>query len=231
MSAWLAGRSSIVPVVIQPVHKTPSQDAELGMRVEVEGGHLRVSWNRQTPAMQLMKYAILQIDEGLQHRQLTLAAAQIADGSILYKPASDDVTFHLEIHGDGTSVVSQSVRVVDGSKPQPDLGSAGRPPLPTRAIAQRHGSKSLRHLEPKIMFRQTAAGLQALPRSSPNLQREIVARPPEIELPVYQNGASLPFGPANAPPEYSTLDRRAKFIKLIKHFALPSMKLRESFTP
>jgi hypothetical protein len=230
IGAWLAGRSSAVPVVIQPVLKPASQITGLGMRVEVEGGNLRVSWNRETLATQFMKEAVLRIDEGLQHRQLQLNAAQVADGSLLYKPASDDVTFHLEIHGSGTSVISQTVRVVDGSKPQADFGSEGRPPLPTRGITKRHPPKSPRQLEPKTMFQPTP-GLQVLRRSQPNLQREIAARPPDIPLAIYQNAASLPFGPANAPPEYSTLDRRTKFFKAIKHLALPSTKLRESFEP
>jgi hypothetical protein len=231
IGAWLAGRSSAVPVVVQPAPKAASQGVELGMRVEVEGGNLRVSWNRETPATQFAKDAILQIDEGLQHRQLQLNAAQVADGSLLYKPASDDVTLHLEIQGAGTSRVSQTVRVVDGSKPQADFGSEGRPPLPTHGIPKRRAPKSPRQFEPKTMFQATAAGLQVLRRSSPNLQSEIAARPPDIPLPIYQNAASLPFGPANAPPGYSTLDRRTKFFKAIKHLALPSTRLRESFEP
>jgi hypothetical protein len=145
----------------------------------------------------------------------------------VHKPASDRVTFQVEIRGGGTSAASQIVPVVDGSKPRTDPGSPGRPRLRTRRTAKQSIRESRDQLKAKTMFQPT----RALPRSLPNLQREIAARPPDIQLASDQNAASLPFGPADAPPEYSKPDRRTKFFKAIKHLILPSAKLRESFEP
>jgi hypothetical protein len=231
VSAWLVGRSSVVPVVIQPVSPTSSQVTGLGMRVEVEGGNFRISWNRETAATRFVEEAILQIDESSQHRQLQLDAAQVAGGSILYKPASDDVTFHLEIRARGASRLSQTLRVIDGSKPQADLRGTEKASSPTRVIGKRVGAKSRRHFEPKTMFQATRARLQGPPRTSPKSPGEIAAKPPDIQLAAYPNPAVLPFGPATVAPEYSRVDRRKKFLKVIKHLALPSAKLRESFEP
>ena len=82
IGAFLAGRSSAVPLGTQPVHKPAIQASGLRLRVEVETGALRVSWNREAPAPQSAEDAILKIDDGFQHRQLHLDVAQVADGSL-----------------------------------------------------------------------------------------------------------------------------------------------------
>ena len=105
------------------------------------------------------------------------------------------MTFQLEIRGSGISAVSQILRVVDGSKSQSDLGSPGRSPLRTRGTAKRRAPESQDQVKAKTIFQPTPARLRTLPRSSTNLQKEIAARPPDIQLASDQNAAPLPFGP------------------------------------
>ena len=229
----LAGRAvrSALPAAVQPAHKTASQGSGLEMRVEVEGGNLRVRWNLDLPATQVVEGAILQIDEGPQHRRLHLDSAQLADGSLLYKPVSGDVMFHLEIRGRGAAPLSQTVRVIDGLKPRADLGSTEKAPLRPQRTAKRTESGSRRPFKRKLVFESRPAGLGPLRETSRNVQKEIAAKPPDIQLASEQNAASLPFAPANAPPEYSKPARRTKFLTVIKHLVLPSTKLREGFQP
>ncbi|MGA8029051.1 MAG: energy transducer TonB [Bryobacteraceae bacterium] len=90
--------------------------SELGMKVEAQpGDRLLVTWNRENQIVKSAKYAILYIDDGPQHRELDFAPEEITGGSVLYRPASDDVKFHLQILERDDSLVDQTVRVLDGS--------------------------------------------------------------------------------------------------------------------
>ncbi len=89
----------------------------LGLRLETQGDRLLLSWNRHHPAVRNAKSGILQIDDGPQHRQVSLDAAQVSNGSVLYRPTSDDVTFRLEVEGTQGGRVSESMRVLEAAKP------------------------------------------------------------------------------------------------------------------
>lgn len=89
----------------------------LGLRLENQGDRVLLSWNRHHPAVSRAKSGVLQIDDGTQHRRVNLDPAQVSNGSVLYRPNSDDVTFRLEVEGAQGGTVSESMRVLEGSKP------------------------------------------------------------------------------------------------------------------
>jgi TonB family protein len=86
---------------------------ELNLRVRTEDDRLRLSWNLRNRAVATASDATLQIFDGAQHRDVHLDGRQVADGSVLYRPETNDVTFRLEVRGE-QSTATGSVRVLDG---------------------------------------------------------------------------------------------------------------------
>lgn len=99
----------------------------LRLRAEGQGDRVLLSWNRLNPIVRSAKEGILQIVDGSQRREVRLDAGQVANGSVLYRPASGDVTFRLEVHGEHGAIITESMRVLDGEKSQP-VDSAGPKP-------------------------------------------------------------------------------------------------------
>jgi hypothetical protein len=90
-------------------------DTGLNMQVEGRDDKLIVSWNLQMPAVRSARYGVLSIDDGAKHRDINLLPNEVANGSILYKHVSDDVTFRLEIYNDKGAPITGLVRVLDAS--------------------------------------------------------------------------------------------------------------------
>ncbi len=108
----------------------------LGLRLESQGDRLLLGWNRHHPAVRNTKGGILQIDDGPQHRRISLDAAQISNGSVLYRPNSDDVIFRLEVEGAQGGKVSESMRVLEAAKPStPDLSAPAATPVVSQTPA------------------------------------------------------------------------------------------------
>ena len=91
----------------------PSGD--LGLHVESQGDRLLLSWNRRNAAVASASDGDLQIFDGATHREVKLNGEQVADGSVLYKPLTQDVTFRLEIHAAGQAPATGSMRVLDAT--------------------------------------------------------------------------------------------------------------------
>ncbi len=89
--------------------------ADLGLRVESQGDRLLLSWNRRNPAVASASDGVLQIFDGATHREVKLNGEQVADGSVLYKPLTQDVTFRLEVHAAGQASAMASMRVLDAT--------------------------------------------------------------------------------------------------------------------
>ena len=91
----------------------PSGD--LGLHVESQGDRLLLSWNRRNAAVASASDGDLQIFDGATHREVKLNGEQVADGSVLYKPLTQDVTFRLEVHAAGQAPATGSMRVLDAT--------------------------------------------------------------------------------------------------------------------
>jgi len=109
-------------------------DREMDLRAESKGGSILLSWNRLNPIVQSATGGSLQIDDGAQHREVQLDAEQIVNGSLLYRPVSDDVTFRIEMRGERGATIRRSLRVLDGEKRQ--LAELNGPRLPANSAAR-----------------------------------------------------------------------------------------------
>ncbi len=94
-------------------------DTGLGLRVEGQGDRVLLSWNRRNALVRSSQGGVLHIDDGPQHRDVRLDPAQMANGSVLYRPGSDDVSFRLEVHGAQGAAIAETTRVLDGAKAEP----------------------------------------------------------------------------------------------------------------
>jgi TonB family protein len=114
----------------------PKAGAALGISVDPVGSLLRVTWNRNSPAVRSGASGALRIDDGHNHRDIPLNPGQLSNGSVMYRPDSRDVTFRLVV--DGSPRAEETVRVVSGAAPLPvvsDTPSANPPPDLTKVPA------------------------------------------------------------------------------------------------
>jgi TonB family protein len=85
----------------------------LNLRVHNDDDRLRLSWNPRNHAVASATDATLQIFDGQLSREVHLDGRQVADGSVLYRPQTNDITFRLVVRGDQGSATG-SVRLLDG---------------------------------------------------------------------------------------------------------------------
>ncbi len=89
----------------------------LGLRLEAQGDRLLLSWNRQDALVRHARNGFLEIVDGTLRRQVVLDPSQVANGSILYHPTSDDISFQLEVRGADGRHEAESMRVLEAAKP------------------------------------------------------------------------------------------------------------------
>ncbi len=87
----------------------------LGLQVERNPPDLLVTWNRYARAIVAARRATLTIRDGRVEKSVDLDKAQLAHGSYLCTPASDDIRLRLEVYGADDGSVAQSIRVSAGS--------------------------------------------------------------------------------------------------------------------
>jgi len=93
----------------------PGTDLEL--RAEGSGDRLLLTWNRRNPVVASAANAVLSITDGPQHFDRKLDPVQVANGSVLYRPISGDVTFRLQVFGTDQAMAIGSLRVLDATAP------------------------------------------------------------------------------------------------------------------
>jgi TonB family protein len=114
---WLYARPLLSALPANGLFHRIAGSTPLDMRVEPQaGGTLLVKWDGHSLAKQSVKTGSVQIDDGSEHLNLHLDSDEVANGSILYTPVSRDLTFRLEVSDGKGLPVSESMRVVNGSK-------------------------------------------------------------------------------------------------------------------
>jgi hypothetical protein len=73
-----------------------------------------VIWNRNSREVVAARRATLTIRDGRKQQTLDLDKTQLALGSTLYTPVTDDIQFRLEVYGADNGSVSQAIRVPHG---------------------------------------------------------------------------------------------------------------------
>ena len=92
------------------------QNASLGLRIHVQGDDFLITWDREAPAIQSAAKGVLRIQDGSERRITDLQPAELANGSIIYRPRSDDVDFLLLVYARDGSVTREGVRALDGTR-------------------------------------------------------------------------------------------------------------------
>jgi hypothetical protein len=73
------------------------QDFSLSLSVKKSGDNLRLSWSRRSPAVRFAQRGLLEIDDGGYTRPVVLDAAQLQNGSLIYRSVSNSVRFRMTV--------------------------------------------------------------------------------------------------------------------------------------
>ena len=73
------------------------EDLSLSLSVKKSGDNLRLSWSRRSPAVRYAQRGLLEIDDGGYTRPVTLDAAQLQNGSLIYRSVSKSVRFRMTV--------------------------------------------------------------------------------------------------------------------------------------
>jgi len=128
------------------------------LRAERNAGQLLLSWNREAALVKTASKAVLLISDGDHKEEVELDLGQLRNGSIVYSPVTNDVSFRLEVTDakQGKSL-NESVRVLAG-RPSPT-------PTPTPPTGQ------------TAIPRVTAPAGEAKPRQEPAQPAPAPAKP------------------------------------------------------
>jgi hypothetical protein len=84
----------------------------LGMRTQMQGDAILLTWNRNVAAVRAAKRGVLQIEDGFEKHRTELEPGQLANGSILYSPSQTDVNFNLTVYGTDGSTITAHLQVL-----------------------------------------------------------------------------------------------------------------------
>ena len=73
------------------------EDLSLSLSVKKSGDNLHLSWSRRSPAVRYAQKGLLEIDDGGYTRPVTLDAAQLQNGSLIYRSLSNSVRFRMTV--------------------------------------------------------------------------------------------------------------------------------------
>jgi TonB family protein len=201
--------------------------------VETQGDRLLLSWNRRNPAVASAASGVLQIFDGTQHREVRLEGGQVADGSVLYKPLSPDVTFRLEVHGAGQSSAMGSMRVLDATgsgretkildltaspaTPPPTAAMGPPDPIPVPETAQQPAQGAGQPPSDNAVPRKNAEPGQVAsnrnPNNAPLVPVPARAAPVNSGQTANQNGARQPATAGGSPVQQPPVDAKANASK------------------
>ncbi|MGI8959251.1 MAG: hypothetical protein ACR2IV_05745 [Bryobacteraceae bacterium] len=178
-SRWIR---NAVPSAILETHTS----RDLGMRVEARGDALLVSWDRRNEKIQSATSGMLEISDGSRHRKIYLNSGEIANGSLLYRPASPDVVLRLNVSGKHGATTSENVRALDGSERNHEPKGNGN------RQSRMPGLKPLRAEEQRRERPNVSAGRKAT--ANPRTQPSARTIPPDLHSKAsYASSASLPL--------------------------------------
>jgi protein TonB len=106
---------------------SPQDSSALALRVQHNGGELLLTWNRDSDVVRNATGAVLSISDGDRQENAQVDLGTLHTGSIVYAPASADVTFKMEVTGrDNAKTASESVRILNPRpSPMPPVGQQG----------------------------------------------------------------------------------------------------------
>jgi hypothetical protein len=110
-----------------PAAPAVSAPATLGLVAQRQTSDVQLTWNRESAPIAAATSGVLSIEDGAARREIPLAASQLHSGSVLYSPASDEITMQLTVTTPA-GAVSESVMVVLSSAGPPKTYPLSSPP-------------------------------------------------------------------------------------------------------
>jgi hypothetical protein len=160
------------PAVLTP--PTAGNASSFGLRAERQNGDVKLTWNRESPAITGAVSGALTIHDGDSTRELALDASQVRDGSVLYQPLNDQVRMQLTVLGASGSI-SEAVLVILPPRGSPQTQApppnGGAPPQ-TRVAPQPARTAPLRPFAPppdRVSPGQSPAIVEPPPAAAPTL--------------------------------------------------------------
>jgi TonB family protein len=187
----------------------------LGVEVVRHERSLLVRWNPRSPAVQSATQAILHVDDGSQHRTIHLDPSELTNGSVMYTPSSNFVTFRLEVLDNKGLTISESLGVGDGSNSAPIV------PNPRPGALETAVTKTIQ-ADPKSEGRsgRMAAGrVQTGTPSNSTLVAGKQALPPKTHPLTVGNAPALPvgLGGRSRPPAFTQMNSDSTEAKQLRH--------------
>jgi protein TonB len=167
---WLLGAMAIAAVLVGAFFilpgkrsfapfdgkSTPPIDSHLGLKLDRSGTDWRLSWDPNAPAVAKATKGQLFVSDGKLRNTVQLDASDLHSGTIVYSPATNDVSWTLQVGNTSnpTEQVSEAVQIV-----------AGLPVPPPTAQEPTSSEDSVRKLAVSKSVSAPTVGLQ--PTSSP----------------------------------------------------------------
>lgn len=98
-----------------PVHVRSA----LALKVDRAGADYRVTWDGTSTAVRAATAGTLSVEDGSFRKDLPLDQEQLRTATLLYSPATDDVTFTLKVFGSKGNTVMESRRLLLDNLPAP----------------------------------------------------------------------------------------------------------------
>lgn len=87
---------------------SPAEVFSLALSVARNHDNLNVTWNRRSAAIQLAQKAVLEIEDGGYAKPVDLDAAQLRNGTLIYRNSSNSVRFRLTVYPYGRVSVTET---------------------------------------------------------------------------------------------------------------------------
>ncbi|HEY1239084.1 MAG TPA: energy transducer TonB, partial [Bryobacteraceae bacterium] len=130
-------RALPAPETREATQKVAQDAAWLDLRAERIGAEWHLRWNREAVIVQSASNGHLQIVDGDYHKDLALDANDLRNGSLVYAPMTDEVSFRLEVFDTAHQrTLAESVRAAAGVLPG---AAARRPQTSDESSATRDG--------------------------------------------------------------------------------------------
>jgi len=167
----VGGGLFFVPGLFNSSRPEATQPASgLALRIERTGTDLMLTWNRDCETVRTATHATLQVNDGEQHENVEMDLSQLRTGSIVYSPATSDVSFRLEVVSSNPAKnLTESVRVLK-TKPSaipPENNSAATAPKLPVAVTPEPGAVAA---EPEAEQPAVAPKVQPKPFNAAQLE-------------------------------------------------------------
>lgn len=138
---------------------TPSTRPEInyeqpiGLQAEKKGADWQIHWNQSSYALRQAKKTRVEIEDGLIRKEFGPSAAELASGTILYSPDTDNVVLTMETESDRPETsFRETVRLISALLPEPTMNDR-LPTVSPRLLAKKAGPASSTATPPQVPTR------------------------------------------------------------------------------